>query len=140
MKTFSDSLRHVFAMASKTQIIWCSSIILTMLRPAVLHHRCKSNNKKNDRPDTAPEACGAVITLSHSFFIIRCNNGYTAHRPGGRKAVRAERDLSQQQERQRQYSMIISAVYDKGSHLAALIVLHVIPEAFYLFNQIFLYH
>ena len=46
MKTFWGSLRHVFAMANKTQILWCVSVIAVMLILAVLHHRWKDDRKK----------------------------------------------------------------------------------------------
>ena len=46
MDTITGSLRHIFDMANKTQVIWCAVIILTMLILAVLHHRWKDDAKK----------------------------------------------------------------------------------------------
>ena len=46
MDTITGSLRHIFDMANKTQVIWCAAIILTMLILAVLHHRWKDDAKK----------------------------------------------------------------------------------------------
>lgn len=46
MNTFWNSLRHVFSMANKTQMIWCGAVLLTVLILAVLHHRRKDDKKK----------------------------------------------------------------------------------------------
>ena len=49
MNTFFGSLRHVFAMANKTQMLWCGGILLVMLLLAVLHHVWRDDKKKLGR-------------------------------------------------------------------------------------------
>ncbi|SFC59582.1 S41 family peptidase [Ruminococcus albus] len=45
MDNFIGALRHLFATANVTHIIWCGAVLLTMLMLAVLHHRWKDNTK-----------------------------------------------------------------------------------------------
>ncbi len=46
MKTLFSSLYHVFDMANKVHIVWCSAILFVMLILALLHHRWCDNKKK----------------------------------------------------------------------------------------------
>ena len=46
MDTFLGSLRHVFAMANKTQMLWGIGILLVILLLAVLHHIWRDDPKK----------------------------------------------------------------------------------------------
>ena len=46
MKTFFDTLRHIFATVNVTHIVWCAAILLTMLILAVLHHIWKDDLNK----------------------------------------------------------------------------------------------
>ena len=46
MKNVFDSLRHIFATVNVTHIVWCVSILLTMLILAVLHHLWRDDTSK----------------------------------------------------------------------------------------------
>ena len=49
LDTLFGSLRHVFAMANKTQMIWCGAVLLSMLLLAVLHHKWREDWQKLGR-------------------------------------------------------------------------------------------